>query len=189
MEEAMDFEICGMDVYQLAVCFMIYGILGWLVESIYMSFCEKRIVNRCFGKGPFCPIYSVGALVGVIIFTPIKDNYVLLYLAGSIGASFFEFLVGIAMIYFLGELWWDYNNKPFQYKGILCLESTLAWGFYAIGVVCYGHVWILNFVKSLDKRVGFAFVALVLLLWIVDYTIQIRKVTRNNKVENQVQQI
>ena len=36
------------------------------------------------------------------------------------------------MIWKTGYLWWDYTNRPFNYKGILCLESTLAWGVYAV---------------------------------------------------------
>ena len=50
-------ELFGTDIYHLVTAFVIYSILGWLVESIYMSFCNKKITNRGFAKGPFCPIY------------------------------------------------------------------------------------------------------------------------------------
>lgn len=122
----------GTDLYHLVLWFIVYSFLGWLVESIYMSICNRKITNRGFMKGPFCPIYGFGALLAYFILRPLEGNYFLLYLAGAILATAFEFLVGKLMLRFFGELWWDYKEKPFNYKGILCLESTLAWGLYTL---------------------------------------------------------
>ena len=52
-------------------------------------------------------------------------------------ATVFEFLVGKLMLRLFGEVWWDYNNKPCNYKGIVCLESTVAWGFYAVIIIVF----------------------------------------------------
>ena len=93
-----------------------------------MSICEKRLVNRGFIFGPICPIYGFGAVGAYLLLRPLEGNYVGLYILGSIGATFFEFLVAKLMIRILGAVWWDYTEKPFNYKGIICLESTLAWG-------------------------------------------------------------
>ena len=130
-----DIQLFGMDLYHLVAAFVLYSMIGWLVESIYMSICEKKITNRGFARGPFCPIYGVGALGAVILFTPIKDKYWLVYILGCIVATVFEFIVGKLMIRFLGSLWWDYNEKFLNYQGIICLESTLAWGLYALPIV------------------------------------------------------
>ncbi|MDE5748781.1 MAG: putative ABC transporter permease, partial [Acetatifactor sp.] len=51
-------EMFGTDFYHLIAAFIVYSMLGWLVESIYMSFCNKKLTNRGFAKGPFCPIYG-----------------------------------------------------------------------------------------------------------------------------------
>ena len=45
------------EFYNVALWFIIYSVLGWFVESIYMSYCNKKITNRGMVKGPFCPIY------------------------------------------------------------------------------------------------------------------------------------
>ena len=42
-------EMFGTDVYHLVAAFIIYSMLGWLVESIYMSICNKKLTNRGFG--------------------------------------------------------------------------------------------------------------------------------------------
>ena len=33
--------------------------------------------------------------------------------------------------------YWDYSNQHFQYKGHICLSSSIAWGFLSIAMV-YG---------------------------------------------------
>ena len=172
----MNINIFGMDLYRLALCFVMYSVLGWFVESVYMSFCEHKLTNRGFGKGPFCPIYGFGALGAVILFTPLKGNVIAIYLMGCVVATAFEYLVGVAMIRFLGDLWWDYSNKPFNYKGILCLESTLAWGVYAVGIVYFIQGWFLSFINGLDYRLGCAILMIAFMVVSVDYIIQLRKV-------------
>lgn len=175
----MSFEICGMDWYHFVMCFVWYSMLGWLVESIYMSICEKKLTNRGFGKGPFCPIYGVGALGAVIFFNPLKGHFVAMYFTGCVVATTFEYLVGIGMIYFLGELWWDYHNKPFNYKGILCLESTLAWGVYAILIVHVIQPRFMMFIDRIEQKAGYLFLGMVFVLWGIDYMLQIRKALEN----------
>ena len=36
-------EIFGTDIYHLIAAFVVYSMLGWLVESIYMSFCNRTV--------------------------------------------------------------------------------------------------------------------------------------------------
>ena len=166
-------ELLGTDVYHLVAAFVTYSILGWVVESIYMSFCNRKLTNRGFGKGPFCPIYGFGAVFGYLILSPLKGQYVKLYLAGAILATVFEYLVGCSMIRFLGQLWWDYNEKPFNYKGIICLESTIAWGFYAVGIIQFLHAMVYNLIDRVDFGIGVRMIQVILFIAVVDYTIQL----------------
>lgn len=80
------------------------------------------------------------------------------------------------MIRILGELWWDYNNKPFNYRGIICLESTIAWGFYAIGIVQYVHDAMYHIIDSVQIQVGTRIIQAVLTIVAIDYTVQLLKV-------------
>lgn len=169
-------ELFGTDVYHLMAAFVLYSMLGWLVESIYMSFCNHKITNRGFGKGPFCPIYGFGAVACYLLLSPLRGHYVALYIIGAMLATIFEFIVGKGMIKFLGELWWDYNDKPFNYKGIICLESTIAWGFYAIGIIQFVNAMIYWVIDKIDYRMGIRLVVTALVLVLVDYAIQLTKV-------------
>lgn len=171
-------EMFGTDVYHLVAAFVIYSVLGWLVESVYMSFCNRKLTNRGFAKGPFCPIYGFGAVIGYLVLSPLKGQYVKLYLVGALLATVFEYLVGRGMIKIFGRLWWDYHEKPFNFQGIICLESTIAWGFYAIGIVHFVH----DAVNSLIGRVHFGYgvriVQVILALVAIDYTVQLLRAFR-----------
>ena len=131
-------EIFDTDLYHLVGAFIIYSMLGWLVESI------------------------------------------------------FEFIVGKLMIKFLGSLWWDYNDKPFNYKGIICLESTIAWGFYALGIVYFLQNAVYDLVDRIHKDQGIVIISVVFFLVFVDYAIQFMKVfdidleEKKEKIEERV---
>lgn len=168
-------ELFGTDLYHLAAAFVLYSILGWMVESIYMSICNRKITNRGFAKGPFCPIYGFGAVIGYLLLCPLKGHYIKLYIVGAVLATIFEFIVGKAMIKFLGDLWWDYNDKPFNYKGIICLESTIAWGFYAVGIIQFVNTGIYWIIDRVDYRTGIHLVEIVLAFVVVDYFFQLMK--------------
>lgn len=111
-----NYPVIGTDIYHIVQWFFIYSILGWVVESIYMSFCEKRWVNRGFIFGPICPIYGFGAVAAYFILEPLAGNYVVLFIAGSLLATGWEWFVAKVMLHIFGEVWWDYSNKPFNYN-------------------------------------------------------------------------
>lgn len=166
-------ELFGTDVYHLVAAFVVYSMLGWLVESIYMSFCNKKLTNRGFAKGPFCPIYGFGAVACYLLLSPLKGQYVKLYFIGAVLATIFEYLVGRCMIRLFGELWWDYNEKPFNYQGIICLESTIAWGFYAVGIVGFLHGQVFRMIDYVNVDMGIRIVSVILGIVTIDYIIQL----------------
>ena len=169
-------ELFGTDLYHLVATFILYSMLGWLVESIYMSFCNRRLTNRGFGKGPFCPIYGFGGTVGYLVMQPLRQHVVLLYIVGAVLATSFEFLVAKLMKRFLGEVWWDYNDKPLNYQGIICAESTIAWGFYACIIVLFLNQKLVGFVDRYDQEFGELACTVVIVLEFIDYCVQLSKV-------------
>lgn len=172
-ENMWTMELFGTDLYHLAAAFVVYSVLGWFVESVYMSFCNKKLTNRGFAKSPFCPIYGFGAVFGYLLLSPFKGQFVKLYLVGAVLATIFEFLVGKLMIRLFGRLWWDYNEKPLNYKGIICLESTIAWGFYAVGIVTFVHGFVYDIVDRVRLVHGVRIIQVVLLIVTIDYIFQL----------------
>lgn len=161
--------VFGTQLIYLVECFILYSFLGWVVESLYMSLCNRKWTNRGFAFGPFCPIYGFGGVVGSLLMKPLSGHLIWLYLAGAVVATAFEYLVGMLMQRTLHEVWWDYHEKPFNYKGIICLESTLAWGFYAVVIVKFLNGRMLNFVSSVPLAAGKWLCRLIIVYYLLDF--------------------
>ena len=65
----------------------------------------------------------------LVVSMPFQDNLILTYLAGCVGATVLELVTGLTMEALFKVRYWDYSNQKFNYKGVICLSSTLAWGF------------------------------------------------------------
>ena len=185
--------IFGIDGYEVVMWFLTYSMMGWLVESIYMSFCNHKITNRGFAKGPFCPIYGFGALTVFFILRPYSDNCILLFFLGSFLATTLEFLTALVMKRIFGEIWWDYHEKPFNYRGIICLESSIAWGFYTLFLFMFLQNIVAAFVAMIPVRAGRAIGNLILIGYIMDFSATIYRQKKENLRESmdeeQIQQI
>ena len=185
--------IFGIDGYEVVMWFLTYSMMGWLVESIYMSFCNHKITNRGFAKGPFCPIYEFGALTVFFILRPYSDNSILLFFLGSFLATTLEFLTALVMKRIFGEIWWDYHEKPFNYRGIICLESSIAWGFYTLFLFMFLQNIVAAFVAMIPVRAGRAIGNLILIGYIMDFSATIYRQKKENLRESmdeeQIQQI
>lgn len=185
--------IFGIDGYEVVMWFLTYSMMGWLVESIYMSFCNHKIMNRGFAKGPFCPIYGFGALTVFFILRPYSDNSILLFFLGSFLATTLEFLTALVMKRIFGEIWWDYHEKPFNYRGIICLESSIAWGFYTLFLFMFLQNIVAAFVAMIPVRAGRVIGNLILIGYIMDFSATIYRQKKENLQESmdeeQIQQI
>ena len=185
--------IFGIGGYEVVMWFLTYSMMGWLVESIYMSFCNHKITNRGFAKGPFCPIYGFGALTVFFVLRPYSDNSILLFFLGSFLATTLEFLTALVMKRIFGEIWWDYHEKPFNYRGIICLESSIAWGFYTLFLFMFLQNIVAAFVAMIPVRAGRAIGNLILIGYIMDFSATIYRQKKENLQESmdeeQIQQI
>lgn len=166
----LNYSFHGMDLGHFVIWFFIYSFFGWAMECVVIRKEKGRWENRGFAKLPFCVIYGFGTFLAFNMFGPIADSNILLYVFGAGCATGFEYLTAIIMNRLFGEVWWDYTNKKFNYKGVLCLESTIAWGFLALFIFRILNVQVEKFVMSLDDRyVIFVSVALCV-SYLVDFT-------------------
>ncbi|MDO4787951.1 MAG: putative ABC transporter permease [Johnsonella sp.] len=110
------------------IFFYIYSFLGWCFESAYVSLTEKKPVNRGFLRSPLLPLYGNGACIMLFIAMPSRSSHLLTYLIGALGATLLELITGIGMEGIFKVKYWDYSNKKYNYKGVICLSSSLFWG-------------------------------------------------------------
>ena len=159
---------------QWLLYFYVYCFLGWIFESCYVSFRKKQWVNRGFLHGPFLPIYGSGAVMMLFVSEPFKDNLILTYFAGVVGATLLELVTGAAMEALLKVRYWDYSNQKFNYKGYICLSSSIAWGFLTILMNEVFHPAILHVLVIIPKMADEIFVWVVSAGLAVDLCISVR---------------
>lgn len=133
--------------------FYFYCIFGWCFESSYVSIKNHRLVNRGFLRGPWLPLYGSGAILVLWLTLPFQETPVLVYLVGAAGATVLEYVTGEAMVRLFKVRYWDYSNQRFQYKGHICLSSTIAWGFLSLLMVYVVHKPVESFIFWMNEEV------------------------------------
>lgn len=100
--------------YYVFLYFIIYSILGWICEVIYCFVLDKKITNRGFLEGPYCPIYGTGGLIVVYFLLPVKNMPIAVFVLGMILASILEYITSFVMEKLFDTRWWDYSNNRFN---------------------------------------------------------------------------
>lgn len=154
--------------------FYFYCFFGWIFESTYVSIKSRHLVNRGFMRGPFLPIYGSGAIMMLVVSMPFQDNLILTYLAGCVGATLLELVTGMTMEALFKVRYWDYSNQKFNYKGHICLSSTIAWGFLTIFMTQFLHKGVEKLVLSIPYNI-LTILTVVLSVYIVaDFTLSFK---------------
>ena len=157
-------------LYEWLIFFYIYSFFGWIFESVYVSLRKKRWVNRGFLLGPFLPIYGGGAVMMLFVSEPFKSNLILTYFAGAVGATLLELVTGMVMESIFKVRYWDYSDRKYNYKGYICLESAVLWGFFTIAMNQAVHPALLRLlaaVPALPLHVVFGIVSVFLVFDII----------------------
>ncbi len=133
--------------------FYFYCIFGWCFESTYVSLKDRHLTNRGFLRGPWLPLYGSGAILVLWLTLPFQETPVLVYVVGALGATVLEYVTGEAMVRLFKVRYWDYSNQKIQYKGHICLSSTIAWGFLSLLMVYVVHKPVEQFIFWMHEEV------------------------------------
>ena len=136
---------------------------------------ECRILSGpCSGPwlwplGPFCVIYGFGALGACMLLRPVSGSPMELYTASMAMGHYHG--TGHSQYYgtVFGSFWWDYSHKPFNYKGMVCLESSLAWGLLGLFFFYFLDIRVRAAVISLPGHVGTVLAVGLTMFYLVDF--------------------
>lgn len=154
--------------------FYFYCFFGWIFESTFVSVKSRHFVNRGFMRGPFLPIYGSGAIMMLVVSMPFQDNIILTYFAGCLGATVLEFVTGMTMEALFKVRYWDYSNQKFNYKGHICLSSTVAWGFLTIFMTEFLHKGVEEIVFTIPEMVVTLLTVVLSICLTVDFTLSFK---------------
>ena len=123
-----EFTICGFTITRILAYFIIYSVIGFIIETIFGLLTKGVVESRkSFLYGPFCGIYGIGAVVMIIGLQKFKKNNYTLFIGGFIIGSIVEYVISL-----IGEIifhikWWDYSDMPFNINGRICIWFSFFW--------------------------------------------------------------
>lgn len=158
---------------QLFLWFVGYSVAGWAYESALVSATSRRWVNRGFLNGPLCPIYGVGAVLGVVLLSGI-GNPLLVFLAAAAGASILEYVTSWGLERLFHARWWDYSSRRFNIQGRVCLLGAVVFGAAGVLIVKVIQPVVSLWTSAIPAAVLHAVCAVCAVALVADITVTVR---------------
>lgn len=170
-----------MHLVRLFQTFAAYCIIGWVMESIFHTVWERKLVNRGFLNGPYIPIYGFGAMLVINILEPFQDHWYVIFPVSIILATTLEYATGWAMEKLFNNRWWDYSMFPFNLHGRICLFFSLGWGFLCLILVYIISPLVNEIIMLPPQTVSISIAAAVFVIMLTDLIFTIRATVDLNK--------
>lgn len=152
MEKLNKKDIQTISIRYLLLYFLIYAIIGWLLETAFAIVTLGHFVKRGFLYGPLCPIYGYGAVILISFLKKYKTKPFKLFLYSAIVFSIFEYVAGFALDALFSTRWWDYTNDFLNLNGRISIFYSFAWGIAALIFIHFIHPFVEKIVKKILKK-------------------------------------
>lgn len=112
--------------------FSVMAFAGWIIETVYRSYNEKKFVNAGFLSGPFLPIYGFGAVIITGIHIEARQfPEVISWIITLLSPTILEYFGSWIMEKIFKLKLWDYSKERFNLNGRICLKFSVIWAFLA----------------------------------------------------------
>ena len=155
-----------MSIYLYFLLFLIYSIIGWLIEVVNVSWIEKRFVNRGFLMGPYCPIYGVGGLLSYLLLRKYLDDPLALFMMSILIFSVLEYVTSYLIEKLFKARWWDYSNKKYNINGRICLETMIPFGLLGCFAMYVLNPVLISMLEAIPNIVSII-LSIVLFIWFI----------------------
>jgi len=161
--------------------FMIYSFIGWFFEVLAVFLLQKKIINRGFLLGPYCPIFGFGGLILILFLDQFKNDPFNLLIIFSVYASALEYFVSYLMEKFFKARWWDYSHIKFNLNGRICLSNSLLFGFLGLFAVFFFNPFLISLLQSINHLAIIIISLIIFVIFIVDISITFNIVNKIKK--------
>ncbi len=161
------------------ILFLIYSFIGWIIEMVTVSFTYKRITDRGFLIGPYCPIYGFSALIMILTLDKYINDPLVLFLIVAVIASIMEYITSYIMEKLFKARWWDYSDKKFNVNGRICLENSFLFGLLGLILLYLINPFLSSLLILTNKYFLTTISSFLLVLFVIDVIISfnvIRKI-------------
>lgn len=169
-------------IYTYFMLFLLYSILGWIIELVDLSIIERKLIkNRGFLIGPYCPIYGFGALLMTLFLTKYENDPVVLFFMAIIVTSILEYYTSVILEKIFKARWWDYSNMKFNINGRVLLINSLGFGFFGLILIYYFNPFLFSMFNKINSTL---FAGISIILFIIFLTDVILSITIMLKIKS-----
>ena len=169
--------------------FIIYSFVGWVLESVYKSVGQRKLVNSGFLIGPVCPIYGTGAILMILTLSSLKNNPILLFISAFFILSILEYIVGFLLEKIFKTKYWDYSNLKFNIKGRVCLKNSIYWGLLGVIFICFINPVVETHIKYIAMPI-LVYSEMLIGIWMaVDIVISVNEITSFETITNKINEL
>lgn len=166
--------------------FILYSIIGWILELIWRSLIEEKkfVKETGFLIGPWCPIYGVGALMIIYLLNDYQNDAFGLFIISMVMCTILEYITSYVMEKMFGRRWWDYSQYKFNINGRICLLNTLAFGIAAVLLIMVFHPFVVYSVNKMSHNLHIILSAIICVIFILDVIITLITTLHLKKIFN-----
>ena len=150
------------------ILFLIYSIIGWVMEVIFTLFKDKTLVNRGFLIGPYCPIYGCGCVLIILLLKRYSNDFFVLFIMSMVVCSILEYLTSYIMEKLFKARWWDYSDRKFNINGRICLETMIPFGLLGCLLMYVINPFISGFISKVPKDILNPISIVLFILFVID---------------------
>ena len=166
------FNIFGITIPQIFAYFIIYSIVGYVLETLFAFLAAGVIESRqSFLYGPFCAIYGLGAVVMIVGLQKFKKKNLTLIIGGIILGAVTEYLVSLIGELVFGVKWWDYSDMAFNINGRICATYSLAWGALAWLFIRFINPKVDKFINLIPRRTLKTVTSILMIFLLCDWLV------------------
>ncbi len=172
-------------IYEICIFFLlfiIYSVIGWLIEVTLVSYNSGEFVNRGFLIGPYCPIYGVGCLSLLFLLQKYINDVMVLFVMAALICSFIEYMTSYIMEKVFKARWWDYSDKKFNVNGRICLVNSVYFGILGCVLIYAINPAIEPLIRTIPLVVTFVLSGVVFILFMIDFIVTTNVVTSLKRV-------
>lgn len=156
-------------VNEIILLFFIYSVIGWLMETVVTFIDNKKLVNRGFLIGPYCPIYGFACICIIIFLNKYMDDPFAMFIFASIVCSVLEYLTSFIMEKMFKARWWDYSHKKFNVNGRICLVNSVIFGLLAFFIMYLVNPYFVSLIEKMPVILTTILSYSIIVVMIVDF--------------------
>ena len=174
------------NIYELIWIFLISGIIGIIVETIWCLIKNRRIERR--GSLVICPfnlVYSFGGVwMTLSLYSLSEKRELVIMLVGALIGSVWEYLCSLFQERVFGSISWNYKDLSMNLHGRISLQYAFFWGILAVLWIKDALPKIMAVIRKIplssDTRLAYAVLIIIIFDSVLSAAILYRAKQRGN---------